>query len=95
MKQLNVVILGQGRSGRDIHGLHLKKDTERFKVIGVVEPMDVRRVRAAEEYGCETFTSYTQLYGRTDIDLVINSTPSHLHYPVTKDLLEHGFNVLC
>lgn len=95
MKQLNVVILGQGRSGRDIHGLHLKKDTERFKVIGVVEPMEVRRNRAAEEFGCETFTSHTQLYGRTDIDLVVNSTPSHLHYSVTKDLLEHGFNVLC
>ncbi len=95
MKQLNVVILGQGRSGRDIHGLHLKKDTVRFKVVGVVEPMEVRRVRAAQEYSCETFTCYTQLFGRTDIDLVINATPSHKHYAVTKDLLEHGFNVLC
>ena len=37
MKQIRVAILGQGRSGRDIHGLHLKKDTERFKVAAVVE----------------------------------------------------------
>ena len=49
MRQLNVVIIGQGRSGRDIHGLHLKKDTERFKVVGVVEKMDVRRRRAEAE----------------------------------------------
>jgi predicted dehydrogenase len=95
MKQLRVVILGQGRSGRDIHGLHLKKDTERFKVVGVVDPMEIRRNRAAQEFGCETFSDYKQLFGRTDIDLIINATPSHLHYSITKDLLEHGFNVLC
>ncbi len=95
MRQINVVILGQGRSGRDIHGFHLKKDTERFKVVGVVEPMDIRRERAAKEYGCEVFTDYKQLFGRTDIDFVINSTPSYLHYSITKDLLQHGFNVLC
>ena len=95
MRQLNVVIIGQGRSGRDIHGLHLKKDTERFKVVGVVEKMDVRRRRAEAEYGCETFSDYTELFGRKDIDLVVNATPSHLHYAITRDLLSHGFNVLC
>ncbi len=87
--------MGQGRSGRDIHGLHLKKDTERFKVVGVVEPMEIRRNRAAEEFGCETFSDYKELFGRTDIDLVINATPSNLHFDTTRDLLEHGFNVLC
>ncbi|HAN21509.1 MAG: hypothetical protein A2Y15_00720 [Clostridiales bacterium GWF2_36_10] len=95
MKHLRVVIMGQGRSGRDIHGLHLKKDTERFKVVGVVEPLAERRNRAAEEFSCETFSDYKELFGRTDIDLVINSTPSNLHFDITKDLLEHGFNVLC
>lgn len=95
MKQFNIVILGQGRSGRDIHGLHLKKDTERFKVVGVVEPMKERRERAAKEYGCEVFCDYRELFGRNDIDLVVNSTPSNQHYSITKDLLEHGFNVLC
>ena len=29
-----------------------------------------------------------------DIDLVVNDTYSELHYPITLDLLEHGFNVL-
>ena len=76
MKQLNVAILGQGRSGRDIHGLHLKKDTERFKVVAVVEPFDIRRERAAKEYpGCDTYSDYRELLSRRDIDLVINATP--------------------
>lgn len=95
MKQLRVAILGQGRSGRDIHGRHLLTDTERFKIVAIVDPIDHRRERAAKEYGCETFKDYTELFGRQDIDLVINATPSHLHFPVTTDLLNHNFNVLC
>ena len=95
MKQLNVVILGQGRSGRDIHGLHLKKDTERFKVVAVVDQMEIRRERAAKEYGCDVYADYKEILNRDDIDLVVNSLPSNFHFAVTKDLLEHGFNVLC
>lgn len=95
MKQIRVAILGQGRSGRDIHGLHLKKDTERFKVAAVVEPFDVRRERAASEYpGCDTYSDYRALLERKDIDLVVNATPSHLHFPITKEFLSAGFNVL-
>ena len=95
MKQIRVAILGQGRSGRDIHGLHLKKDTERFKVAAVVEPFDVRRERAASEYpGCDTYSDYRALLERKDIDLVVNATPSYLHFPITKEFLSAGFNVL-
>lgn len=95
MKQVRIAILGQGRSGRDIHGLHLKTDTERFKVVAVVEPFDIRRDRAANEYGCDVYSDYRELFNRNDIDLVVNATPSHLHYSITKDLLEHKLNVLC
>ena len=96
MKQFHIAIIGQGRSGRDIHGFHLKKDTERFRVVGVVEKLEKRRLRAAEEYGCPVYEDYTELFAHKDeIDLVVNSTPSHLHYAITKDLLNHGLSVLC
>ncbi|MBO5870251.1 MAG: Gfo/Idh/MocA family oxidoreductase [Clostridia bacterium] len=95
MKQIRLAILGQGRSGRDIHGLHLKKDTERFKVVAVVDQMPIRRERAAEEFGCDVYADYRELFNRDDIDMVVNALPSDLHFAVTKDLLEHGFNVLC
>jgi len=95
MKQFNIAIIGQGRSGRDIHGLHLKKDTERFRVVAVVEKLEKRMNRAAAEYGCDVYDDYTKLFERNDIDLVVNSSPSHLHYAITKDLLSHGLNVLC
>ncbi|MBO4452987.1 MAG: Gfo/Idh/MocA family oxidoreductase [Clostridia bacterium] len=95
MKQINIAILGQGRSGRDIHGAHLRKDTERFKVVAVVDGMEERRERAKTEYGCDVYSDYKEILGRKDIDLVVNSMPSNLHFPITKDLLEHDFNVLC
>ena len=94
MKVLNVAILGQGRSGRNIHGAHIKKD-DRFRVVAVVDPLPERRERALKEYpGCEVFASHTELYGRTDIDFVVNSTPSNFHQPIAIDLMKHGFNVL-
>lgn len=94
MKKLNVAILGQGRSGRDIHGAYLLTDTEKFQIRYVADPLAHRRERAQKEYGCEVLESYTELFGKTDIDFVVNATPSHLHYPIAMDLMNHGFNVL-
>ncbi|MDI6618477.1 MAG: Gfo/Idh/MocA family oxidoreductase [Clostridiales bacterium] len=94
MKQIRVAIIGQGRCGRNIHGTYLITDN-RFKIVAAVDLLKDRRQRAEQEYGCETFSDYRELFGRKDIDIVINSTPSHLHYPITVDLLNHGFNVMC
>lgn len=96
MKRLNVAIIGQGRSGRDIHGSFFKSENNKgFNVAVVVDRDERRRERAKEEYpGCEAFESYTELYGKNGIDLVINSTISNEHYEITKNLLEHGLNVV-
>ena len=96
MKKLKLAIIGQGRSGRDIHGLFYKSEqNDIIDVVAVVEHDQLRRERAKEEYpGCEVYTEYTELFGRTDIDLVVNASFSQMHYPITKDLLAHGFNVM-
>ena len=94
MKKLKVAILGQGRSGYSIHGRHLLTDTDRFEVVAVVDKLPERREKAARVFGCPVFEGYTELFGR-DIDLVVNALPSPFHHPVTVDLLNHGFNVLC
>ena len=95
MEKLKVAIIGQGRSGRNIHGKFFRSETNDFcEVVCVVEADEFRRNRAAEEYGCEVAEDYTTLFGRTDIDLVVNATYSHMHYAITKDLLSHGFHVL-
>ena len=94
MKKLKVAILGQGRSGYSIHGKHLLTDTDRFSVVAVVDRLPERREKAARVFGCEVFEDYQSLFGR-DIDLVVNALPTPFHHPVTIDLLNHGFNVLC
>ena len=96
MKKLKLAIIGQGRSGRDIHGKFYKSEqNDIFEVAVVVEADEQRRKRALEEYpGCKVYADYKELFGLEGIDVVVNDTYSQMHYEITKDLLEHGFNVL-
>lgn len=96
MKKLKIAIIGQGRSGRDIHGAFLRGESNtKYDVVAVVEKDPARRELALKEYpGCKVYTEYTELFDVKGIDLVVNASYSEMHYPVTRDLLEHGFNVL-
>ena len=96
MKKLNVALIGYGRSGCDIHGAFLRSaDNDICQVVAVVENDPARAEAAKKDFGCDTYASYTEMLARRDIDFVVNATYSDLHYPVTKDLLAHGFRVLC
>ena len=96
MKKMRVAIIGQGRSGKQIHGVNLLNEKNvYFNVAYVVDEDEYRREKAKEDYvGCKVFADYRELFNCKDIDLVVNSTYSDFHYPVTLDLLQHGFNVL-
>lgn len=96
MKKLNLAIIGQGRSGKDIHGkYYLSESNCYYRVKYVVEADAARRQISEARYpGCTVFDDYRALFACTDIDLVVNATFSQYHYPITKDLLEHGFHVL-
>ena len=96
MKKLNLAIIGQGRSGRNIHGAyyHSEKNVY-YNVKYVVEADPARREQALREFPtCEVLACYTQLFEKTDIDLVVNASYSDMHYAISKDCLEHKFNVL-
>ncbi len=97
MKKLNLAIIGQGRSGKDIHGAYYISDrNEYYNVKYVVDSDEHRRKVSLDRYkGCEVFADYKELFTKKDIDLVVNATYSYRHFDITKDLLEHGFNVLC
>lgn len=94
MKRIRTAILGQGRSGRDIHGLYLNTD-KRFQIVAAVDAIKERRQRAADEFGCDVYNHYRSLLQRDDIDLVVNATFSHMHVPVSLEFLKAGYNVLC
>ncbi len=95
--KLNVAIIGQGRSGRDIHGVYFRSErNSHYNVKYVVDTDAGCRERAEGLFdGCITMPCYTDLYAyKNDIDLVVNAAYSDEHYSITKALLEKGFNVL-
>ena len=93
-KAIRVGIIGQGRSGYDIHARYLVRD-HRYQIVAVAELLADRRKQAEEEFGAAAYEDYRKLLARDDLDLVINSTPSHLHVPVTLAAFKAGHNVLC
>ena len=93
MARLRVAIIGQGRSGRDIHGRYLSAD-KRFEIVAAVDLIKDRRDRAAKEYGCDVYKDYHDLFKRDDLDLIVNSTLSHMHADVSYEILKAGFNCL-
>ena len=96
MEKIKVAIIGQGRSGRNIHGEYFKSDDNaNYEVVAVVEADEFRRNNALKEYpNCKVYADYTELFGVEGIDLVVNASFSEMHYYITKDLLTRGFNVL-
>ena len=96
MKKLNVAVIGQGRSGKDIHGKYYRSEqNEYYNVKYVVDADEYRRGVAEEIYpGCVTLSDYRELFDKSDVDIVVNASFSEMHFSITEDLLLHGFNVL-
>jgi predicted dehydrogenase len=96
MKKLNLAVIGQGRSGKDIHGKYYRSEfNEYYNVKYVVDADEYRRGVAEEIYpGCETLCDYRELFDKKDVDIVVNASYSEMHFSITEDLLLHGFNVL-
>ena len=61
MKKLNVAIIGQGRSGKDIHGKYYLSADNRYYTVKYVVEADERRRRISEKRypDCRTFADYT------------------------------------
>lgn len=95
MKKLKVGIIGQGRSGRDIHANTMGLLPEYYTIAAVAELLEDRRSQAVKDFGCEAYASHLDLLKRTDLDLIVNASPSHLHVPLTELFIDAGFNILC
>lgn len=95
MKKLNVAIIGHGRSGRGIHGKYFKSELNKLFTVKYIVDVDERRRAMAKEMfpEAEVLADYTELFDK-EVDLITNATYSNDHYRITKDLLEHGKNVM-
>jgi len=95
MQRMKVAIIGQGRSGRNIHAAHLIRDAERFQIVAIADEIEDRRRRAVEELKCEAYSDYHDLFKLQGLDLIVNSTYSCSRPSISIEALEAGFNVLC
>jgi len=100
MRRIKVGIIGQGRSGRNIHR-HLFECMpalrERYEVIAIADPIVERHsldgITPSPELKC--YTDYKQLLADKRIELVVNASRSHKHIDISIEALEAGFNVIC
>ena len=95
MSKVRVGVIGQGRSGHDIHVRALKTTPTKFKLIAVADPLPGRCDDAVNATGCAAYKNYREMLKRDDLDLVINASPSHLHAPISLEIMDKGFNLLC
>jgi scyllo-inositol 2-dehydrogenase (NADP+) len=92
---LKVGIIGQGRSGRDIHGNLLVKLPSNYRIAAVADSIPERQERARKEYDCNAYATWQEMADNEQLDLIVNASPSHHHFPISLELLNRGFNVLC
>jgi predicted dehydrogenase len=60
-----------------------------------VDSIRERAWSAAERWGCEASTQWEDAVGRSDVDVVIVSTPNVFHAPISIAALEAGQHVVC
>ncbi len=94
MQKIRTAVIGQGRSGHNIHVAALKDMTDRYEIVAVADPLPGRCDDAVNATGCAAYTDYREMIKRDDLDLVVNATMSPDHVPVTLEALEAGHNVL-
>jgi predicted dehydrogenase len=95
MKKIKTAIIGYGRSGRNIQTKALKHLPDLYDIDVYVETNAKGQEMVKQETNKPVLSDYTELYGRNDIDLVINTAFSQYHVSMSRDLLKHGFNVVC
>ena len=94
-ERIKVGIAGLGRSGWNIHAKIFENLSDKYKIVAVSDPIEERRLEAAEKFGCEAYSEFDQLIKDDEVELVVVATPSHLHAPCTIKALEAGKNVVC
>ncbi len=93
-KVIRVGIIGQGRSGHDLHAACLAK-RRNYKIVAVTDPIADLRAEAEREFGAVAYEDHRQMLQRDDLDLVVNTAPSHLHVPFCLDAFKTGHDVVC
>jgi len=97
MRRIRTGIIGQGRSGRDIHVAALKRDkmAERFEIAAITDLIPERCLETAAEFPeCKVYEDYSAMLADQSLELIVNASFSHQHVPISIEALSSGFHVL-
>ena len=92
---VRVAIIGLGRSGWRNHLLPLSEMRPLYQVVAVADPDPARVLQAQQLLGCRAAVDVAALVTDAEVDLVVVSTPSHLHVEHSTAALAAGKAVLC
>lgn len=89
---MKFAVVGLGRIGmKHVQECRMVKG---FRVVALCDLDAGLRQKAEAETGIPGFASYETMLKKTDADVVVIATPSHLHYAMTLQALGEGFHVL-
>ncbi|MGQ9576241.1 MAG: Gfo/Idh/MocA family oxidoreductase [Thermoguttaceae bacterium] len=90
MKRLRVAVIGVGHLG----GLHAQKlaGMPGVELVGVVDPIESRRLAAAAQCGTQPFAEHRPLLDR--LDAAVIATPAQSHHAIASELLSRGIHLL-
>ncbi|MGM0168428.1 oxidoreductase NAD-binding Rossmann fold protein [Enterococcus sp. AZ135] len=89
---LTIAYIGNGKSANRYHLPFSTKLADKIKVKTIYSPVEENTWEKIE--GVHYTTDINEIYDDPEIQLVVVSTPSSLHYKLGKEVLEHGKNAL-
>ena len=97
MKQFSVILIGAGLRGK-IYTDKMYDLKEKFKVIGVAEPIENRRNYIKEKHGISDdmcFNGWQEILSKPKMaDMAIISTMDEMHYEPAMKAIELGYDIL-
>jgi predicted dehydrogenase len=90
---VKVAVIGLGKMG--ISHLSMVRALPDVEVVGIVDATTYLLGVLKKYTGLSTYTSIDKLLAEQKPDAAIVATPSKLHYPMVKQLLEAGVSVFC
>ncbi|CAN5640106.1 Gfo/Idh/MocA family oxidoreductase [soil metagenome] len=102
MKKLGIALIGYGGIGR-VHAqayralpFHYGLPADTIKIVGVATTRPESAQKAAQEIGCEVWTTdYHELLARPDVDVVDVCTPNYLHEEIVIAAALAGKHIYC
>lgn len=98
MKKLTAIVIGYGMRGQ-IYSKYAKDFPEEVEIIGVADPVELKRQQAKELFGLSDdliFCDWKDLIDKPKLaDFVIISTQDNMHYEPAMMCIEKGYNILC